>query len=489
MRFPFPRVPTEIRMESVLILQAAASQSRIEESVRRAQFQSVTASTFEEAVRSIRNSEIKVVLLDDATVAPSSIELVREFQCHLPSIQVVVLVQTIDTQGVIDLVKEGAFDVVADYNVPDKLHRLMMKASHAAQSFSERESEPAMSDVTLDEPVSIIGTSPEMVEIYKAIGQIARSNATVLIEGETGTGKELVADEIFANSLRADGPYHKLNCAALSETLLESELFGHEKGAFTDAHARKIGKFEICNGGTIFLDEIGDMSSQTQAKVLRLLQEQAFERVGGNETIRVDVRIIAATNKSLLQLSKRNEFRWDLFYRLKVIHLHLPGLRERTGDVMLLARHFLRRHAAMIRKDIRHISPLAESALEQHSWPGNVRELQNAIEAAVVRCKGHTVEVDHLPEGLSDVESDAEPGLPVFGDWTHLFQGVIDRNFERLLRECRGDLHGQLTQALETGLIGRALTETGGNQVHAARLLGISRNTLRDRIERFELAG
>ncbi len=477
-------------METVLVYTDTSHRSKVLEAVERVGLQYVARSDLDGVGETLYGSPIKVVLIDFeyASAAPDG-DVVRQMNQRFSFVQIIVLMKSVAPQVYISLIGEGAFDVIADYHLAEKLVAQVQRAAEAAQSYAEHRDQVELMGVPEEEETSgaLIGDSPEMIEIYKTIGQVARSNATVLIEGETGTGKGVVATELVANSLRADKPFQVMNCATGPETLLESDLFGHEKGAFTDAKARKLGKFEICNGGTIFLDEIGDMSASTQAKVLRVIQEQAFERVGGNETIRVDVRVIAATNKSLLQLSKAEQFRWDLFYRLKVINIHLPALRERGDDVMLLARHFLRRYRAKFRKDVQSFHPSTIEVLNACPWPGNVRELENVVQAAVVRAKGHLVMPAHLDASLvATKDRDGTVGLTE-GDWVRVFEQIVDQQFPNLLRRCSGNLYGQLTAALESSLIRRTLHETGGNQVQAAKLLGISRNTLRDRIDRFSM--
>jgi len=254
-------------------------------------------------------------------------------------------------------------------------------------------------------PANIIGNSKAMQEVFDLIAQVARSDATVLIRGESGTGKELVAHAIHYNSSRADKPFIKVNCAALPETVIESELFGHEKGSFTGAIATRKGRFELANGGTIFLDEIGDLSPTTQIKLLRVLQEREFERVGGNETIRCNVRVIAATNRNLEQLMEKGSFREDLYYRLNVFPIHIPPLRERKSDIILLVDHFIEKYATLNHKKIQRISTPAIDLLMAYHWPGNVRELENCIERAVLLSTDEVIHSHHLPPSLQSAES------------------------------------------------------------------------------------
>ena len=260
---------------------------------------------------------------------------------------------------------------------------------------------------------NVIGSSPKMQQVFKVVAQVAPSRATVLLSGESGTGKELIAAAVHHRSPRNDGPFVKLHCAALAESLLESELFGHERGAFTGAERRREGRFEQANGGTLFLDEIGDISAATQVKLLRVLQEHEFERVGGNQTIRVDVRVIAATNRDLRAMVADGRFREDLFYRLNVINITLPPLKERTSDIPALAMHFLRRYAEENAKKVDRFSDGALARLVGYTWPGNVRELENVVERAVVLADGESIETTHLPpEVVPASESRAAPLIP-----------------------------------------------------------------------------
>jgi DNA-binding NtrC family response regulator len=331
---------------------------------------------------------------------------------------------------------------------------------------------------------AIVGSSPAMQQIYKMIGQVAPTGVTVLLRGESGTGKELVARAIYHHSDRADKSFLPVNCAAIPETLLESELFGHEKGAFTGALTRRIGKFEQCNGGTLFLDEIGDMTPATQAKILRVLQDQQFERLGGAERITVDVRLIVATNKDLEKAMKEGTFRQDLYYRLKVVTLHLPPLRERPEDIPELVRYFLQRFGPQINRNVQEIAPRALEKLMRHRWPGNVRELENGVQRALVVAKGNTLLAeDFFLEGLGPDVSEPQEQM----DFEERLQLLMEPVFKELADHSKRSLDSDLMSAVEKILIKRALREKKGNQVQAAILLGISRNTLRSKIERYRI--
>jgi len=325
----------------------------------------------------------------------------------------------------------------------------------------------------------LVGNCPAMQEVYKSVGRVARQDVTVLILGESGTGKELVARAIYHYSHRSKGPFLTINCAAIPETLLESELFGHEKGAFTGADRKRVGKFEQCDGGTIFLDEIGDMTPATQTKILRVLQEQRFERVGGNEPIQVDVRIIAATNRKLEEMVTGGEFRSDLYYRLNVYTIHLPPLRERPGDLPLLADHFLRQFSRELGKDIRSIAPQALELLAPYSWPGNVRELQSVLKKAMLHATGPVLLPEFLPEPVRKEGVASAPEAPS-ADRTR-FPDLASYVQERL-HAGTTDLRAELQAVTDRVLLLSVLSHTGNNLTQAAHILGISRATLRSRL-------
>ncbi len=323
----------------------------------------------------------------------------------------------------------------------------------------------------------LVGSSPPMQELYKSIGRIAPQDVTVLIIGESGTGKELVARAIYQHSRRSQMPLLAINCAAIPESLLESELFGHERGAFTGAERRRIGKFEQARGGTIFMDEVGDMAAATEAKLLRLLQEGQFERVGGNTTIHADVRLIAATNQDLESLTAAGRFRQDLFYRLSVLTIRVPPLRERIEDLPALLEYFLGRMNRELGRNVRSLAPEAMELLRQHSWPGNVRELQSAVKHALVHTAGEMLAPDALPPHLQQRSSRLDAltaGPSVDLDVARLVQ-------DSLAGEC-GNIYYRVQAAMDRVVLREVLEHVKGNQVEAAELLGISRTTLRSKL-------
>ena len=434
-----------------------------------------TAGSGEEALELIPQLAPDLVIMDVRMGGLTGIETLqrlREFDSRTP---VILMTAYGSTQTAIQAMKHGAYDYLTKpFDVP-KLQELVANALSAARAMKQVVSyEPLLEQEDYD--LGIIGQSPAMQEVFKTIGQLAASDATVLITGESGTGKELVARAIYSHSERSRQPFLAINCAAIPENLLESELFGHEKGAFTGAQSQRIGKFEQCDGGTLFLDEIGDMTAQTQTKILRVLQDGTFERVGGNAPVKANVRVIAATNKQLEQAVSDGKFREDLFYRLNVVRIQLPSLRERPGDIPALVNYFLAKNSPNHAQP-RTIQPEALTRLQAHPWPGNVRELENAVQRALVLAKGDAILPEDLPPEVSQSPTEAVTGSVEGEDLAGLAA--------RLFRWARAHPNLKIIPAVERELIINALKETGGNQVQAAKLLGITRATLRKRIEKF----
>jgi two-component system nitrogen regulation response regulator GlnG len=415
-----------------------------------------------------------VVLLDMHLPDTTGLDIFRGIRDRDRRTPVVFITGSAGTDTAIEAMKEGAFDYLFKPVELEQLRRVIAQALEVSRLTRQ----PAVVSETLpddDRGDAIVGRCPAMREVYKAIGRVTAHDVTVLILGESGTGKEVVARAIYQHSKRAAGPFLAINCAAIPENLLESELFGHEKGAFTGADRRRIGKFEQCNGGTLFLDEIGDMPLPLQAKMLRLLQEQQFERVGGNETIRTDVRVIAATNRDLPALAADGRFRADLLYRLGVFTVAIPPLRERGDDLGLLVRHYLRRFSRELGREVRDASPEALEVLRAYPWPGNVRELQSVLRQALLEARGEVLLPAFLPDSLR------RPGEPAGGGLA-LEQFIADR----LAAGTRG-LYAETISAVERVLLGLVLAHTGGNQVRAAEVLGITRKTLRARLRELGL--
>ena len=441
-----------------------------------------TANSASVGMEMLREHHPDALLLDILLPEISGIELAKEIRTLDPRLPVIFITATNDSDTAIEAMKQGAYDYLLKPLDVQQIKMLVERAleTRRLMNFPVRlqESETDVNDGDL-----LVGRSPKMLEVYKQIGRVAAQDVTVLIRGESGSGKELIARALYQHSHRRDGCFLAVNCAALTDTLLESELFGHEKGAFTGADRRHIGRFEQCNGGTIFLDEVGDMSPATQSKVLRLLQEQKFERVGGHETISVDVRLISATNRNLDQMIEDNEFRLDLFHRLNGFEIQLPPLREREGDLKLLLDHFLKRFNSQLAKSVTGISPEALKLMENYAWPGNIRELQGAVRRAILMATGPTIVPELLskeilenpPQSGGARRSAASPADPAAGID---LAGFVD---ERLAVNS-DNLYQESLHLLERYLLTRVLRETDGNQSKAARRLGITRGSLRNKM-------
>src|SRR6266568_2191388 len=355
-----------------------------------------TASSGEEGLKKIPLIKPDLVIMDIRMGGSNGLETLRRLRQTDAKLPVIMMTAYGSTQAAIEAMKLGAYDyLLKPFDVP-KLKQTVAAALNAARAMREVVSyQPLLESEDYD--LGIVGRSESMQNVFKLIGQLSASDATALITGESGTGKELVARAIYHHSRRSEQPFLAVNCAAIPEQLLESELFGHERGSFTGATMQRIGKFEQCNHGTLFLDEIGDMTPATQTKILRVLQSGTFERVGGNQPLKVDVRIIAATNKALEQAVAAREFREDLFYRLNVVRVHIPPLRERREDIRLLVNYFLKKFARDQQKTPKSITSGVSKALEQYHWPGNVRELENVIRRALVVAKGDGILITDLP--------------------------------------------------------------------------------------------
>ena len=442
-----------------------------------------TAASGEEGLRVIPKFKPDLVLMDVRMTGMTGLETLRKIRATEPKLLVILMTAYGTTQTAIEAMKLGAYDYLLKPFDIAKLKELVANALKAARDMRQVVSyEPLLQSE--DYELGIIGRSGPMQQVFKLIGQIAATDATALITGESGTGKELAARAIYHHSDRATQPFLAVNCAAIPEQLLESELFGHEKGAFTGATVQRIGKFEQCNHGTIFLDEIGDMTPATQTKILRVLQSGTFERVGGNSPLSVDVRVIAATNKPLEAAVAAKQFREDLFYRLNVVRIHLPPLRDRRDDIPLLVNYFLEKIAREHGRKPKSIATAASKLLEKYHWPGNVRELENAIRRAHVLAKGDAILPGDLPpeiSGATDSPSLA-PAAVGAGDAAGGDAAALAR---QLFQIAKRDPKLKIIPAVERELVIQALKETNNNQVSAAKLLGITRATLRKRIEKF----
>jgi nitrogen regulation protein NR(I) len=440
----------------------------------------MTASNGDEALGLIREEPPELIIMDIKMPGRSGIEILKDIRRIDPKSLVILMTAYGTTETAIEAMKWGAFDYILKPFTIQKMKELVDRAITLRKLMKEKV--PYVTEEDEGEVGErIIGSSPKMQELYKLIGQVATSDVTVLLRGESGTGKELFARAIYHHSLRSDKPYLPVNCAAIPDTLLESELFGHEKGAFTGASFRRIGKLEQCHGGTIFLDEIGDMSLSTQAKILRVIQDKSFERLGGRETIKVDVRFIVATNKNLEESIAQGLFREDLYYRLNVVSIKIPPLRERKEDIPELISYFLKRFNRELKKNVTGITPEAMSKIISYNWPGNVRQLENVIKRAIILCQGEWILQEQIILEEEERE-DVRKGLE-----KKTFENLIDSLFEECLTISHTQKGVDMISIIEKELIIRALQKTNGNQVQAAKLLGINRNTLRGKIEKYHI--
>jgi two-component system response regulator HydG len=404
------------------------------------------------AIEAVEKRFYDLILMDVRMSRISGIEALKKIREISPGIPIIIMTAYASVNTAVDALKSGAYDYLTKPLDIDELKILVSKALRHRQLEQE--------NIFLKEQLgdrfdfsNIISQSAEMKKLLETVALVAPTEATVLILGESGTGKELIANAIHQNSPRQNRPFIKVNCAALPETLLESELFGHEKGAFTGATARRQGRFHLADKGTIFLDEIAEMSSSTQTKILRVLQEREFEPVGSSETVKVDVRIITATNKKLKEEIQKNRFREDLYYRINVVSLTVPALRERRDDILLLADFFLKQFAEKNQRLIKGFTPKAMDLILRHDWPGNVRELENVVERAIIMARGDMITPPDFPEVLQKLDIDRE--------------------------ETRLDLTaGRTLKEVEKDMIIRTLDLAGGNRTRAANILGISRRTL-----------
>ncbi len=438
-----------------------------------------TAPSGEAGLEAVEQRVPDLVIMDVRMPGMGGIETFQAMRKIDPKLPVIVMTAFGTTETAIEATKLGAFDyLLKPFDIPDIL-TVIEQALEAGRFMRSRVEMDVVPETTATD--AIIGRSQPMQEVYKSIGRVAPTEATVLVRGESGTGKELVARAVFQHSLRADKAFQVINCVAIPETLLESELFGYEKGAFTGAVSRRVGKIEQANGGTVFLDEIGDMPLSIQAKILRLLQDKSIERLGGRETIPIDVRIIAATNRNLEAALSEGRFREDLYYRLKVVAIELPPLRERRGDAPLLCDHFLVRFAREMNIDNPGMTEEALAAVESHSWPGNVRELANTLQKALIFSRGYPIRPEDITQAVRD-----DAGRTLTDD-ADIDKAIRQWARENLIAAGRKDLFTHLMNHFSEILISEALNLTGGNRTRAAALLGISRPTLHDRMEKYGL--
>jgi two-component system nitrogen regulation response regulator GlnG len=510
----------------------------LQRALEQEEYQVDRAADAREALRALQSQEYPVVLLDIRLPGMSGLEALQQIREIRKEARVIVMTAQATMRNALEAMKQGAFDYITKPFDVDEILRMVARARVTAGAHrSALSPQPPEGPGEVPGEVEIIGRSPRMREVYKLMGRVAEKEITVLIRGESGTGKELVARAIHTNSRRAQRPFITVKTTAIPSDLLESELFGHEKGAFTGATAQKIGKFELADGGTVFLDEIGDMDLHLQSKILWFLQEKVFERVGGHEPIRVNVRVIAATHQDLEKAIREHRFREDLYYRLNVVPILLPPLRERKEDVPVLVDYFLKRHRRECEWEGTRIAPEALDLLLRYDWPGNVRELENAMKRAMVLSTGTDILPEALPAQVQEsspvlggsggvgrpplspfLKSPPTPALPILGEGGTR-RGVDSREgmgevsghepgvsvpaapsleeylvqhlaplLEKMEQVGDSALYGMVLDRVERTLITLALRQTRGNQVRAAELLGINRNTLRKKIQELRIS-
>ncbi len=434
----------------------------LERTLTREGFRVILASDGRGALERLQGGGIDLVVTDLKMPGLTGIEVLRAAKAIAPDVDVILLTAFGTVEEAVKAMKDGAYDFLTKPFRREQLLKLISKALERRDLIEQnRALKKQLED--LRAKGQVIGSSPAFRRMMTLVEQVADSSATVLIQGESGAGKELVASTIHRSSPRSRGPFVAVNCAALPETLLESELFGYEKGAFTGAAGRKEGRFELADGGTLFLDEVSDLSPVTQPKILRVLQEGEFERLGGTHTIQIDVRIVAATNQDLAEMVRERRFREDLYYRLNVITIRVPPLRERHEDIRVLAQHFLRVYAAKNGRELEGFTGEAIERLEAYAWPGNVRELENLIERSVVLARKDRIEAEDLPDEIVGVK--------------------------RPPRDAILELIGTPLAEIEQRLLDETLRITGGNKTQAAKLLGIDPRTVSRKLERQEESG
>jgi len=439
-----------------------------------------TALRGEVALQMIQDERPDLIVMDIRMPGLNGLEAMRRIRSLDPRLPVIIMTGYATTDTAIEATKQGAFDYHLKPLDPEGVLKSIERALERSR-LMKRPVELNVETASAGTDV-IVGHSREMLEVYKGIGQVAGTDASVLICGETGTGKELVARAIYQHSARSRSPLIVVNCAAIPETLLESELFGHEKGAFTGADRRRIGKFEQADGGTLFLDEVGDIALPLQAKLLRALQGRTVERVGSNVSIPVDIRVLAATHHDLAKEAGAGQFREDLFHRLNVFAIHIPPLRERCDDIPLLVAYFLRKLSTELGIEFPGISAGALDALKSHSWPGNVRELQHCVQRALLLCRGYPIQPEDIRQALLHASAKRNGTEPVKVD-----QALTALAADYLAAHAGESAADDFVALAERAIIQEALQLAGGNRSQAARLLGLARPTLKDRIDRHHL--
>jgi DNA-binding NtrC family response regulator len=477
----------ETEAKRLLIADDELNMRRVLEAIlRRDGYEVVTVANGNEALANMGRG-INMVITDLKMPGLDGMGLLRRLSVDYPDVPVVMITAHGSVENAVEAVKLGAFDYLEKPFDQEQIHQIVAKAMRT-HMLSRRDARPE--DPTSHGRFRLVGDSPAIRQIYAVVEKVADTPSTVLITGESGTGKELVARALHDNSSRRTGPFIKINCAAIPKTLMESELFGYEKGAFTGAVGSKPGRFELAHGGTLFLDEIGEIPVEMQVKLLRVLQESEFERVGGIKTIKVDVRLLTATNRDLAAEIASGGFRDDLFYRLNVVPIHLPALRERRQDIPMLVDHFIARFNERLKKQITGADPEAVERLVAHNWPGNIRELENVIERTILFCEGPRIQLEDLPREFGGgTVSSSQPDLvaaaaavPAPASPAPSAAPPVGEEVGSLKEAVRVE-----TERVERDLIQRALDETGGNVTQAARKLQISRKSLQTKMKELGL--
>ncbi len=447
----------------------------LEKALEKAKMDVKSFSSASGILETLERGQPDALITDVRMPGMDGFELLGKIQQRFPELPVIIITAHSDLDSAVTAYQDGAFEYLPKpFDVQEAVELTQRAVDHS------RSVKAGSTESINDDLPEIIGEAPAMQEVFRAIGRLSRSNITVLINGESGTGKELVARALHKHSPRADMPFVALNMAAIPKDLLESELFGHERGAFTGAQTQRVGRFEQSDGGTLFLDEIGDMPAEMQTRLLRVLSDGEFFRVGGHTPIKVNVRIIAATHQNLEQRVQEGSFREDLFHRLNVIRVHLPALRERREDIGILMRYFLQRAAVELNVDAKILLPDAEAYLKQLDWPGNVRQIENLCRWLTVMASGQEIKVDDLPAELKQSSSVAESSS---GSWESILRDWANRQFA----DGRDGLLDEALPVFERTMIEAALARTAGRRQDAARLLGWGRNTLTRKIKELDM--
>ncbi|MFK5894087.1 MAG: nitrogen regulation protein NR(I) [Pseudomonadota bacterium] len=445
----------------------------LEKTLKKAQINTLSFEHAEDIISTLdqcnHQQKPDTIISDIRMPGIDGISLMEKIKQKYPDLPIIIMTAHSDLDSAVSAYEGGAFEYLPKPFDTNEAVELVQRAL----SFSQRKKQTS-SDIQLGKTPEIIGESASMQEVFRAIGRLSRSNITVMINGESGTGKELVAKALHRHSPRNNKAFIALNMAAIAKDLLESELFGHEKGAFTGAQSQRIGRFEQANEGTLFLDEIGDMPAELQTRLLRILADGEFYRVGGHSPVKVDVRIIAATHQNLDQLVKQGLFREDLFHRLNVIRIHIPPLRDRYEDIPILAQHFLFRAAKELSVDIKTLDEQSKQFLSNLAWPGNVRQLENTCRWLTVMSPAETIHLEDMPTDLTEHEGNNENNQEIIGNWQSSLKKWLDNQFSR----GQNNILENLMPEFERIIISSALTQTSGRKQDAAKLLGWGRNTL-----------